>query len=254
MNDHLPERKGDKISIEGDYQFNAYYSGRRPQRFWHYTKLREAQNELAAGAGDRILDAGCGSGLLAWFLAKDTPAEVWGTDANPSAIDFCRTKFALPNLRFSLSLIDELPFGDGFFNKIAFLEVIEHISPAQGLSVLRTFHDLLVPGGKLVISTPNRKSAWPLIEFLLDKLKLVPTLAKEQHEWLYSGKELIKAGEQAGFQCLSKKTINFLSPWAAAIHWRLGLTIHELELKTRSCAGSLLLYTFIKPDNHPGSL
>ena len=249
MTEIFQDRKGDKIVIEGNYQFNAYYFGRKPQRFWHYTKMQEAQNELALKEGDKILDAGCGSGLLSYFLAKDNPIEVWGIDGNPSAIDFCRAKFPLENLHFSQTLMDELPFSNSSFNKIVFLEVIEHISPSQGAKVLGTFYDLLAPGGTLVISTPNKRSLWPLIEYLLDKFKLVPTLAKEQHEYLYTCKQLKKMAELAGFRCISQRTINFISPWVAGISWKLALKIHNMEIKGKSKFGALLLFTFKKPEH-----
>ncbi len=241
------KRIGDKIFIEGAYQYNAYYTGKPIQRFWHYTKLQEAQREIAAEKTDHILDAGCGSGLLAYFLAKDSRAEVLGVDANPAAIDFCQTRFQLPNLRFSRALIDDLPFSNNSFDKIVFLEVIEHLSREQGHTVLQRFYDLLKPGGLLVISTPNKKSSWPLIEYLLDRFRLVPTLAGEQHEYLYSGRELRKTAETAGFRSISRKTVNFLSPWLAPISWKLALKVHALEIKGKCRIGSLLLYTFKKP-------
>ena len=239
-------RTGDKIFIEGAYQFNAYYTGKPIQRFWHYTKLQEAQREIAAEKTDQILDAGCGSGLLTYFLAKDSQAEVLGVDANPAAIDFCQSRFQLPNLHYSQALIDNLPFTNNSFDKIVFLEVLEHLSREQGRTVLKRFYDLLKPGGILVVSTPNRKSLWPLIEYLLDTFRLVPTLAGEQHEYLYTGRELRRTAEAAGFSAISRKTVNFVSPWLAPISWKLALKVHALELKSNCRIGSLLLYTFKK--------
>lgn len=242
----MDKRKGDKIAIRGDYQYNAYYSGNAVQRFWHYTKLQEALLDLTPQPEDQILDAGCGSGLLSHFLAKDSKAQVWGADANPAAIAFCNSQYSLPNLQFVQALIDELPFPDRSFNKIAFLETIEHLPRGQGLEVLKNFHRLLKPGGTLVISTPNKKSLWPLIEFTLDRFRLVPTLDGEQHEFLYSGPQLSGLARQAGFDCISSKTINFLSPWLAPISRNLARKLHALELRCRSPFGSLLVYSFRK--------
>jgi 2-polyprenyl-3-methyl-5-hydroxy-6-metoxy-1,4-benzoquinol methylase len=227
----MNKRKGDRIAIRGDYQYNAYYTGNAVQRFWHYAKLQEALRQLTPQQSDRILDAGCGSGLLSHFLAKDSNAQVWGADANPDAIAFCNSRFHGPNLQFVQALIDELPFEDRFFNKIAFLEVIEHLTPAQGLDVLKSFNKLLTPGGTLVISTPNKKSLWPVIEFTLDSLHLVPTLDGDQHEFLYSGPRLISLAQKAGFDCISRTTINFLSPWLAPVSWKLAAKLYALELK-----------------------
>src|SRR5260370_2306070 len=45
---------------------------------------------------------------------------------------------------------------------------IEHLAQGQGETMLAEFARLLVPGGRLVLTTPNRRSPWPLVEWLLD--------------------------------------------------------------------------------------
>lgn len=242
----MTKRTGDKIVIGGSYQYNAYYNGKPPQRFWHYAKLKEAEKALEIKEGDRILDVGCGSGLLAHFLAKNTGTHVIAVDANPKAIEFARNKYSESNLEFKLGLLDELQLPENFFNKIVFLEVIEHISLEQGKKILQTFNNLLKPGGRIVISTPNRESLWPFIEWGLDHLKLVPNLGEGQHEHLYSGKELEQIGQQAGLILRKTSTINTLAPWVAMFNWKLALRIHKLEMKYIKRLGSILLYTFVK--------
>ena len=98
-----------------------------------------------------------------------------------------------------------------------------------------------------MISTPNRKSLWPLIEWALDKFKVVPNLAEEQHEYLYSGKELQQAGEASGFNLQKKNTLNTFAPWVALLNWKLALGIHKLEMRLFKRYGAILLYTFVKP-------
>jgi len=99
----------------------------------------------------------------------------------------------------------------------------------------------------VVISTPNRKSLWPFIEWALDFFRLVPNLAEEQHEYLYSGEELQKIGEQAGLVLHKKHTINTIAPWLAIFSWNLGQRMHRIEMRHFKKRGSILLYTFIKP-------
>lgn len=243
----MTRRTGDKVEINGDYQYNAYYTGRAPQRFWHYAKLKEAENALEIKEGDNILDVGCGSGLFSHFLANYPGTHVTAIDANPNALEFARAKYSNTNLEFKLGLLDELNLPQNSFDKIVFLEVIEHISLEQGKQIMKTFAQLLKPGGKVVISTPNRKSLWPLIEWTFDVLKVVPNLGEEQHEHLYSGKELEQTGAQAGLTLEKKSTINTFAPWLALLNWKLALTIHGLEMRYFKRYGSILLYTFVKP-------
>ncbi len=243
----MSRRTGDKIEINGSYQYNAYYTGKAPQRFWHYAKLSEAENALEIKEGDQMLDVGCGSGLLSHFMANHKGTKVTGIDANPDALKFARSSYSNSNLEFKQGLLDELNFPESSFDKIAFLEVIEHISQEQGRQIVKTFQHLLKPGGKVVISTPNRSSLWPLIEWVFDKLKLVPNLGEEQHEYLYSGGELEQIGKEAGLRLEKRSTINTFAPWIAILSWKLALTIHQLEMKFIKRHGSILLYTFVKP-------
>ncbi len=242
----MDRRTGDKIQIEGAYQYNAYYNGKKAQRFWHYAKLEEAIKSLDVKDGDTILEVGCGSGLLSFFLAKNPKVTVTAIDANQAALDFAKNQFQLPNLTYCKGLLDELKFNESSFDKIVFLEVIEHITEKQGEEIFKKFYNLLKPNGKLVISTPNKTSLWPLIEWSLDFFKLVPNLADEQHEFLYSGSVLQKKGENAGFKCTNKKQINTIAPWLATINWKLALGIHNFEVKSIKRFGSLLVYTFTK--------
>lgn len=242
----MSRRVGDKIQIEGAYQYNAYYHGKKSQRFWHYAKLEEAIKSLEINDGDNVLEVGCGSGLISYFIARNPKVKVTAIDANDSALEFARQKFILPNLTYTKGLLDELQLKEASYDKIIFLEVIEHITEKQGEEVFKSFYKLLKPKGKLVISTPNKSSLWPLIEWSLDFFKLVPNLADEQHEFLYTGKILEQKGKNAGFECSNKKQINTIAPWLASVSWKLALKVHSFEAKFVKIWGSLLVYTFTK--------
>ena len=242
----LKKRIGDKISISGSYQHDAYYKGPRMQRFWHYIRLKESSRLLNAISTDFILDIGCGSGLFASIIATETKATVLGIDSNKDAIGFCQSQYSLNNLSFEEHTTDEIHFSDNSFDKVVLLEVIEHITKDQGIALLKKIHSLLKPGGELVLSTPNKRSLWPIIEFLMDKLKLAPTMYKEQHEILYNRKELNKLATEACLSCTKEKTILLISPWMAALNWKLGLYFHKMEMKFKTRLGSILLHSFMK--------
>lgn len=238
---------GDNISIDGAYQFNAYYKGHPVQRFWHWAKYTQAQKLLSAVPKDLILDVGCGSGVLSYFIAKDNPSsKVIGIDCNASAIAFCKTQYSLPNLAFKKCLIDELNYKKESISKIAFLEVIEHIYDDQANQVMKQFHRLLKKRGRVVISTPNYASLWPFIEFFLDKFKLVPHLSKQQHIEKYTGSKLIALGRETGFKIISKYTVNFIAPWLNIFSNSLAKKMHTLEVKNPYHFGSVLVYVFEK--------
>lgn len=240
------KRTGDKILISGSYQYDAYYTGPRIQRFWHYIRLKESAVLLDSTATDYVLDIGCGSGLFASIIATENKSTVLGIDSNKAAIEFCLSKYKLHNLSFQQYTTDEIYFADNSFDKVVLLEVIEHITKEQASVLLKKICCWLKPGGELVVSTPNKRSLWPIIEYLMDKLKLAPTMNKEQHEILYNHKELRSLAVESGLLSIEEKTILFLSPWLALLNWKLGLYFHKLEMKFKSNLGSLLLHTFKK--------
>ncbi len=244
-------RVGDRIAIAGGYQHRALHDGPAPQRFWHRAKLEEALACLRLAAGDRLLDAGCGSGLLAAMAAEVPGVEVLGIDANPAAVDFATRTFARPGLAFRRGLVDELDAPPGSFEKIAFLEVIEHLSRAQGEAILAEFERLLAAGGRLVLTTPNRRSLWPLIEWLLDHLHLVPQLGGEQHEVLYDLDELCAMGEAAGLALAEHRMIDTVAPWLAG--WpALADAVHRWEVRHVRRHGSVMVLAFEKrPPQRP---
>jgi 2-polyprenyl-3-methyl-5-hydroxy-6-metoxy-1,4-benzoquinol methylase len=245
-----PERTGDKIAIPGDYQYKAFYTGSRLQRAWHRFKLSSAINNLNVLPGQHILDAGCGSGMLSALIGQEHPdVTVTGIDGSKDAIAFCRSQWkTLPNLHFEESPIDSLDaVPDTSIDRIAFLEVIEHITEHQALRVLQGFFRILKKDGLLVISTPNRHSAWPLLEYTMDLFRLAPRLKHDQHEQLYSGKQLQALAAKAGLTPLKKQRINFIAPWLAPFSQKLALLTHSWEEQQSWTPGALLLYTFVKP-------
>jgi 2-polyprenyl-3-methyl-5-hydroxy-6-metoxy-1,4-benzoquinol methylase len=245
----INRRTGDKIAIDGDYQYNAFYNGSALQRSWHRFKIGAALQNLDLKPGKQILDAGCGSGILPALVARDHPSiRVTGIDENADAIEFCKQQWKdLPNACFEEARIDRInQLQDASLDGIAFLEVIEHITEQQAFDVLADFYRLLKKGGILVMSTPNRKSLWPLLEIIMDSFRLAPKMGSDQHEQLYSGSELIAIAEQSGFLTVKKQRINFIAPWLAFFSEKFAARIHRWELRQNRLPGSLLLYTFVK--------
>lgn len=237
----MERRSGDKIFIEGGYQHHALLHGHRTQRAWHHLKLRTAMELASLKEGARILDAGCGSGVLTQYLPSFATSYT-GIDANSDAVEFATHTYGRPGVCFRQLLVDETDrLREKDFDRIFFLEIIEHITQAQGIASLEHFHRLLVPGGQCIISTPNRKSLWPAIEWTLDLLKRVPALKGEQHEHIYSIDELRAAAKSAGFKIREVRTINAIAPWMAFAGMRVTEIIHRLELSSSVIPGSLIL-------------
>lgn len=100
----------------------------------------------------RLLDFGCGAGGFLKTMA-DRGWAVTGLDTCSRAIEAVRTSYGLPALVGTLPHTDLAP---GSFDVITMWHALEHIH--RPLELLREAFRLLVPGGKLVVATPNIES------------------------------------------------------------------------------------------------
>jgi SAM-dependent methyltransferase len=84
-----------------------------------------------AGKRPRVLDLGCGDGRVAQVIAR-AGAEVAGVD--PSELALERARAAQPDVDFRLPGPDgSLPFGDGSFDVVVSIHVLEHVADTQRL-------------------------------------------------------------------------------------------------------------------------
>ena len=101
--------------------------------------------------GDRVLDLGSGAGDFTAEIAR-AGGRVTGVEVAEAAIAKARSRHR--ELEFRLAPIEgPLPFDDGAFDLVWTSEVIEHVADtARWLSELRR---VLVPGGRLLLTTPS---------------------------------------------------------------------------------------------------
>jgi len=117
----------------------------------------------------KILDIGCHDGTFLTYLKKSS-RQLYGIDANPSAINVCKKNNILAKKYF---FDDKSPFPhpNSFFDLIVAGELIEHIYDTDFL--LSEIHRLLKPSGKVLISTPNIASLGRRMLLLLGQSPLL---------------------------------------------------------------------------------
>ena len=243
------DKNSDAIFIPGDYQEVAATQGPAAQRFWHYSKRMIIDRCLPPAMDDIVLDAGCGSGVISAYLSGKS-RRVIGLDASADAIAFARRRFARANLSFIQALIDQPPAENISADKIYCLEVIEHIYPEQARRMLALWHTLLRPNGRILLTTPNSRSVWPLIEWLMDHLRLAPPMAGDQHVARYSPRALAAMCEGAGFSIVQMTSVCHIAPWLAWIDWQLAERVCRRELDRRGLWGPILAAVLKRTCDH----
>ena len=221
-------RTGDQIAIPGDYQHRALTKGPAVQRFWHSAKLGLLDWTLDLKAGERVLDVGSGSGVFADRMAK-LGATVTGVDANSDAIRYARETFSEDGLEFIEGYLDELDLEPSSFDAATCLEAIEHVHPPQVTKLLTDFHALLKPGGRLLITTPNYRGTWPVVEWLTDRLGSAAHMDQDQHITHFHRAMLRRFLEKAGFEVELLTTYSTFAPFSAALSWKLASWLDRVE-------------------------
>ena len=77
------------------------------------------------------------------------------------------------------SIGELLPLPDNSFDCLILSEVIEHLEAPQ--VSIREATRVLRPGGRLLLTTPNYRSFWPIMEWAVDHGNMAPKMAGEQH-------------------------------------------------------------------------
>jgi 2-polyprenyl-6-hydroxyphenyl methylase/3-demethylubiquinone-9 3-methyltransferase len=147
-------------------------------------------HKFGAIQGVRVLDIGCGAGLLSEALAK-SGCDVQGLDASAEAIAAAQAHAAGQrlNLRYQTGAPEDLA-GEKF-PVITALEVIEHV--ANPAAFIATLAGLLEPGGILFLSTLNR-TARSYLTAKLGAEYLLRLLPVGTHDW----KQFITPAELGG--------------------------------------------------------
>jgi SAM-dependent methyltransferase len=117
-----------------------------PERF-------EMRREFVLGALEphsRVIDVGCGSGWFAGALAAAGFAVV-GVEVAQEPVRRARARF--PQAEFLVVGEHALPFAPGSFDAAWLGEALEHV--ADGIGLLEEVARVVVPGGRLVLSTPD---------------------------------------------------------------------------------------------------
>jgi 2-polyprenyl-6-hydroxyphenyl methylase / 3-demethylubiquinone-9 3-methyltransferase len=183
--------------------------------------------------GRRVLDVGCGGGLLAEALAE-RGAQVTAIDLAPGMIEVARLharEHALA-IDYRVAAAEALAASDaGGFDIVTCMEMLEHVPDPK--STVAALAAALRPGGSLFVSTLNRN----LKSFLLAivgaeyVLKLIPR-GTHHYERLIRPSELASWAREASLQVRELAGIH-LDPFTSRVSLSEDVAVNYLAHLTR---------------------
>jgi 2-polyprenyl-3-methyl-5-hydroxy-6-metoxy-1,4-benzoquinol methylase len=243
----------DYDSVAGDYQYRALHSGHPMQRFWHSGKLTMIDQLIRPHLkpGSRLLEIGCGAGnlLLQASVRGSYPVAL---DLAMQALTFVRSRLreassgseAPRDFSCLQSIGEYLPLASNSFDCILLSEVIEHLEVPQ-ISI-REATRVLRPGGRLLVTTPNYRSLWPVMERAVDMLNMAPKMAGEQHISRFHPNSLKRLLIDSGLGIEYFGTIYNISPFLSIPFPNLAKRQLNRELKSRTSLGMILVAVAVK--------
>lgn len=200
----------------GEYAERGDYH-RAPDATWDYlptflAKLAFVRRYLSAlPARTRVLDAGCGEGILVEEFADRLAIE--GVDPNYSS----------PHVRQASLLA--LPFEARTFERALCLDVLEHLTFEEQPRALAELHRVLRDDGELLVSVPNLAHLQSRVHFLLTG-RLIRTASEQKHPGDRPIAEYLRLFQRAGFTVVARQgifpTLPIVTAWIRRNPTRLG--------------------------------
>ena len=103
----------------------------------------------------RILEVGCGLGMLTSFIGKSIPnGMITGVDISPESIEFAKRKYGSANVHFEVNDMSNFST-DKKFDIVIFPDVLEHIPVESHNRIFSLVRNLLEPHSRIIIHIPN---------------------------------------------------------------------------------------------------
>lgn len=134
----------------------------------HRPKYEDGIRRTQVGAGRSVLDLGCGAGVFC-RMAADAGASITGIDAAPALVEIARSR--VPEGRFDVGDIHELPYPDRSFHVVAAFNILQFVP--DPLAVLAEVRRVTRPEGRIYILVWGREQHTDLLAVM----KALHTLA-----------------------------------------------------------------------------
>jgi SAM-dependent methyltransferase len=155
--------------------FDESYPASGPETYERYfvpviaTPLAtELIGAAALNAGERVLDVGCGTGIVARLAAREVGPEgvVEGVDVNPGMLAVAKAASGAASIGWHEASAESMPFGDDTFDAALCQMSLQFVEdPPKALEEMRR---VLKPKGRAVLNVPGPTA--PLFEVMAEAM------------------------------------------------------------------------------------
>lgn len=162
---------------------------------------------LTVKDGDVVMDLGCGVGYIMYeFLKKNSGVHLQPVclDVLPKHVRLVRQRQKEHNVNDLLPIVgnaEHIPLSDNFVNAVLCSEVMEHVPNPE--DCCREVFRIVAPGGRVVVSTPNRipYERYNSVRLAIRKLlRMEPGPSEDFYDSPLEHTNLIEYLEKAGFE------------------------------------------------------
>jgi 2-polyprenyl-3-methyl-5-hydroxy-6-metoxy-1,4-benzoquinol methylase len=203
-------------SITDNRGFNQGFAETTTLTIRTLRRMRAITAEMDQSRFVRVLEIGCGTGLLSYLLASKINGHVIGIDLCRSFIDTAKQQYSRDNLTYAvIDLANTDAFNDigSGFDYIIGNGILHHLG-ARLPTLLGQCKNMLGPGGKLIFWEPNWFNPFILLFFTFPLLRKCIKL--EPQEIAFTKKSIIRIFRLAGFNAVRASYRDFLLPCTPA--------------------------------------
>ena len=223
--------------IPRGYYDQIYRCKRGVQSRWHHEKFACVREALPSFS--RLVDIGCGPGTFLGSLGHISN-EAIGIDAMQNQLAYAQDHFGNNHVRFINATRPPYPIDSNSVDVVTMIELIEHLDLNSIKDLLAEVWRLLLPGGEILLTTPNYASLWPILELIVNKKSNVSY--EHQHITHFDRHKLHGMLTEAGFEVQEVTAFMFTCPFVAIFGWKAADVIGRLEPRWISRRAGFLLF------------
>lgn len=226
--------------IPGYYDL-IYKKKKGIQSAWHHVKFNFVKHEIDKKLVH--LDIGCGPGTFVGLLEKTKSI---GIDISSNQINYAKKNYRNKS-KFFYTYKKKIPLKNKSIDFISLVELIEHLDNKELSLLLNECKRVLKKDGKILFTTPNYFSFWPVLEIILNFIS--PFSYKHQHINKFNKKRLFMFLNSQNFNVIKTGTFILIAPFLAPLSFKLSLFLGKIDNFLCKFFPGFLLYAIVKNKN-----